>query len=181
MVQDLLLGVFGEIFEGEMDLSFWFAVVGLVLLVGEAFVPGGTLMVLGVGLLASGVTGVLVPGVGSLLQLSVLAGVYGATAFYLFRRYELFGERTEQTSDRYRLTGATGRVVADVGVDTGRVKLDAGGFDPYYTARTATGDVIPEGTRVRVVDPRGGNVLEVAPIEDADAATERDAPDDVEG
>lgn len=167
MVQDLVVDVLRDLFEGEMDLSFWFAVVGLFVLMGEAFVPGGTMMVLGIGLMLAGVTGVLVPGVGSLLQLSILAGIYGAVAFVLFRKFDFYGERGEQTSDRFRLQGEEGVVEQPVTTDAGKVKLRQG-FDPHYTARSYTGERIPEGTRVVVVDPRGGNVLDVAPVDEAD-------------
>lgn len=167
MVQDLLIRLFDDMFRGETDLSFWFSVVGLFVLMGEAIVPGGTLMVLGIGLMLSGVTGVLVPGVGSLLQLSILTGVYGGTAFFLFRKFEFFGSRGEQTSDRYRLQGEEGVVEEPVTTDAGKVKLRTG-FNPHYTARSYTGDRIPEDTRVKVVDPRGGNVLDVAPVDEAD-------------
>lgn len=167
MVQDLVVEALEELFVGEMDLSFWFAVVGLFVLMGEAFIPGGTLMVLGIGLMLSGVTGVLVSGVGSLLQLSLLAGLYGAAAFALFRNFDFFGERGPQTSDRYRLQGEEGVVEQPVTTDAGQVKLRQG-FQPHYTARSYTGERIPEGKRVKVVDPRGGNVLDVAPLEEAD-------------
>ena len=50
----------------------------------------------------------------------------------------------------------------------GQVKLDRGGFNPYYAARTTDGE-IAEGEKVIVVDPGGGNVVTVeslAGIED---------------
>lgn len=167
MVQDLVVDALKELFVGDLDLSFWFAVVGLVVLMGEAFIPGGTLMVLGIGLMLSGVTGVLVPGVGSLLQLSIIAGIYGAVAFLLFRNFDFFGERGPQTSDRYRLQGEEGFVEQPVTTDAGQVNLRQG-FQPHYTARSYTGERIPEGARIKVVDPRGGNVLDVAPADEAD-------------
>lgn len=167
MVRNLVVDALTDMFVGDVDLSFWFAVVGLFVLMGEALVPGGTFMVLGTGLMLAGVTGVLVPGVGSLLQLSLLAGVYGAVAFLLFRNFDIFGERGPQTSDRLRLQGAEGVVEQPVTTDAGRVKLRQG-FDPHFTARSYTGERIPEGTRVKVVDPRGGNVLDVAPVDEAD-------------
>ena len=48
---------------------------------------------------------------------------------------------------------------------SGQVKLDRGGFNPYYAARSTLG-AIPEGTEVIVVDPGGGNVLTVESLGD---------------
>ena len=162
MVEGILGRLITE-FIGEMDLSLGFAIVGLVLIVGEAFAPGGALVVLGTGILAAGVTG-LVFELNSLLPLTVLTAVYGAAAFAGFRRIDVFGERGEQTSGADTLRGDIGVVKETVTVDDGRVKLKSGGFNPFYLARSNSGEPIPEGTTVRVVNPRGGNVLEVEPV-----------------
>ena len=165
-----------EDFVAQIDLSLWFALVGLVLLVGEAFIPGGTLMVVGVGLLAAGVTGLIFE-INTLLPLTVLTAVYGAVAFAGFRHFEFFGERGEQTSASDSLRGDIGVVKETVTADSGRVKLKSGGFDPFYLARSSTGETIPEGTTVRVVDPRGGNVLEVEPIADDEVEESEEVPE----
>lgn len=150
--------IIDEIVSG-IDLSLWFAMVGLVLIVGEAFIPGGALVVVGTGLLAAGTTGLLFE-INSLLPLTILTAVYGTAAFAGFRRFEVFGERGEQTSEADSLRGKEAVVKERVTSDDGRVKLRSGGFNPYYEARTY-GDPIEEGSLVRVVDPSGGNVLEV--------------------
>ena len=155
-----------EMFLPEPELSLIFAFVGLFLLLGEALVPGGTLMVLGVGVMGAGVTGQLF-GFDGLLPLTVLTGVYGAAAFAGFKYFDFYGERGEQTSGADSLRGEMGVVESRVTTQEGEVKLDSGGFDPFFVARSATGDDIPEGTRVRVVDPGGGNVLKVEPVEES--------------
>jgi hypothetical protein len=64
----------------------------------------------------------------------------------------------------------------------GEVKLDEGGFNPHYAARSVDGE-IPAGTEVLVVDPGGGNVVTVesvsAAYDDIDRELEagRDADD----
>ena len=45
----------------------------------------------------------------------------------------------------------------------GEVKLDNGGFNPRYSARSVDGE-IPEGTEVMVIDPGGGNVVTVESV-----------------
>ncbi|MFP4188640.1 MAG: NfeD family protein [Halobacteriales archaeon] len=157
----------------EPELSLIFAVVGLVLLLGEALVPGGTLMVLGTGLMGAGVTG-QVFGFNDILPLTVLTGVYGTAAFAGFKYFDFYGERGEQTSGADSLRGKTGIVKRTVTSEEGEVKLDSGGFDPLFVARSATGDEIPEGARVRVVDPGGGNVLKVEPVQEVGSSHDVD-------
>jgi len=148
---------------GEFQLSLWFAIAGLLMILGEALIPGGPLMVVGTALLAAGVTGELF-GITDLLPLTVLLGVYGTITFAGFRHFEVYGSRGRQTSEVNSLEGDRGVVKDTVTSGDGRIKLDSGGFNPYYGARSYTGERIPEGTRVRVIDPGGGNVLEVEPI-----------------
>lgn len=164
---------------GNLELSLWFAFAGLLLILGEALIPGGPLIVAGTALLAAGVTGQLFS-INGLLPLTVLIGVYGAIAFAGFRHFEFYGSRGRQTSEVNSLKGDTGVVKDTVTTDDGRVKLDSGGFNPYYVAHSHTGDTIPEGTRVRVVDPGGGNVLEVEPVSERDEsqATDEQSPAD---
>jgi hypothetical protein len=71
------------------------------------------------------------------------------------------------------------RVTERVTPTEGEVKLDDGGFNPYYSARSIDGE-IAEGTRVMVVDPGGGNVVTVESVDtdtdeiDRELARERD-------
>ncbi|MGK2230678.1 MAG: hypothetical protein ACI9QA_000837 [Methanobacteriota archaeon] len=165
-----------ETFLSGTELSLIFAFVGLFLLMGEALVPGGTLMVLGVGVMVAGVTG-QVFGFDGLLPLTVLTGVYGTIAFAGFKRFDFYGDRGEQTSGAESLRGETGVVEQTVTSQEGEVKLDSGGFDPFFMARSATGDEIPEGERVRVVDPGGGNVVQVEPVSDDEGGDEKSPAD----
>jgi len=134
MVEDLI-----EELIRDIDLSLGFAAVGLILLMGEALIPGGTFMVVGVGLLAAGVTGLLFE-INSLLFLTLLTGVYGTVAFAGFKQYDFFGERGDQTSGADTLRGKIGVVKETVTADEGRIKLKSGGFDPFYIARSHTGE-----------------------------------------
>lgn len=175
MVQELVEGLLPG-----AELSLIFAFVGLFLLLGEALVPGGALMVLGVGVMGAGVTGQIF-GFDGLLPLTVLTGVYGAAAFAGFRKFDFYGERGEQTSVADSLKEETGIVKKRVTTQEGEVKLDSGGFDPLFVSRSATGEEIPEGERVRVVDPGGGNVLKVKPVGDdngSGSAGNEEAPAD---
>lgn len=172
MVEDLIGGLLSG-----FDLSLIFAFVGLFLLLGEALVPGGTLMVVGVGIMGAGVTGQIF-GISGLLPLTFLTGIYGAAAFAGFKKFDFYGERGEQTSGADTLKGETGVVKKTVTDQEGEVKLDSGGFDPFFVARSATGEEIPEGERVRVVDPGGGNVLQVERVGDGVAEENEVSPAD---
>lgn len=160
----MVQGIF-EAFLPEFPLSLIFAFVGLFLLLGEALIPGGTLMVVGIGIMGAGVTG-QVFGFDGLLPLTVLTAVYGTAAFAGFKHFEVYGERGDQTSEADSLEGETGVVKQTVTSQEGEVKIDSGGFNPFFIARSSTGEEIPEGERVRVVDSGGGNVLKVAPVSD---------------
>ncbi|ELZ58777.1 NfeD family protein, partial [Haloferax sp. ATCC BAA-646] len=85
----------------------------------------------------------------------------GALALYGYRELDIYGGKGEgKTSDSDALTGKTGRVTERVTPTSGEVKLDEGGFNPYYAARSVHGE-LEEGTEVIVVDPGGGNVVTV--------------------
>jgi hypothetical protein len=58
----------------------------------------------------------------------------------------------------------TGRVTERVTPTGGEVKLQGGGFNPFYSARSMEGE-IPEGADVMVIDPGGGNVVTVESLE----------------
>jgi len=63
------------------------------------------------------------------------------------------------------------------------VKLQGGGFSPFYSARSMDGE-ISEGTDVMVIDPGGGNVVTVESMEtieddiDRQLAAGREEPQD---
>ncbi|WP_123538282.1 NfeD family protein [Halosimplex salinum] len=163
------------------NLSLFLLLAGAALVIAEAFAPGAHFIVLGVALLAAGLVGLALPsGLGVLAPL-ILAGlvlVSGAAAFYVYRQFDFYGGKGgEQTSDSDSLRGATGRVTERITTTEGEVKLDEGGFNPYYRAKSVDGE-IEEGTEVMVVDPGGGNVVTVEPlsggVDDIDRALARE-------
>ncbi|MBB6645715.1 NfeD family protein [Halobellus ruber] len=134
---------------------------GLGLGVLEALAPGAHFIVLGVALLAAGLVGLVLGPLASPLVLGVFVLVFGALALYGYRELDVYGGKgTGRTSDSTSLRGRTGRVTERVTPTEGEVKLDQGGFNPLYSARSVDGE-IPEGTEVMVVDPGGGNVVTV--------------------
>jgi membrane protein implicated in regulation of membrane protease activity len=147
------------------QLPLVLVVAGLGLMGAEALAPGAHFVVLGVALLLAGLVGlVLTSFLGPVLLavvLSVLVLASGAGAFYGYRELDLYGGKgAGKTSDSDALKGKTGRVTERVTRGGGEVKLDGGGFNPYYSARALDGE-IPEGEPVMVTDPGGGNVLTV--------------------
>lgn len=144
-----------------LDLPLLLVIAGIVLLVGEAMVPGAHFIVLGVALLTAGLIGLTFGPLASPLALAAMVLAAGAGALYVYREFDLYGgTESGQTSNSASLTGKTGHVTERVTRSEGQVKLDQGGFNPYYQARSVDGD-IPEGEEVIVIDPGGGNVLTV--------------------
>ena len=154
-----MVEVFGQ------SLSLVLAIAGAALVVAEALAPGAHFIVLGVALLLAGLLGLALGSVvpATVLPL-VLAGAVlgvGAATFYVYREFDFYGGKgTDQTRDSTSLRGTTGRVTEDVSPTGGEVKLEGGGFNPYFRARTVDGE-IPEGKEVMVTDPGGGNLVTV--------------------
>jgi membrane protein implicated in regulation of membrane protease activity len=147
------------------QLPLVLVVAGLGLMGAEALAPGAHFIVLGVALLFAGLVGLaLTSFLGPVLLavvLAVLVLASGAGAFYGYRELDLYGGKgAGRTSDSAALKGKTGRVTERVTRTGGEVKLDGGGFNPYYSARALDGE-IPDGEPVMVTDPGGGNVLTV--------------------
>jgi len=150
------------------SLSFLLVVAGTALCVMEALAPGAHLIVLGVALLVAGLVGLFVPAAATPFVLAGLVLGVGAVSLYLYRNYELYrGTGRGQTRDAEDLRGSRGYVVEEVTPREGRVKLQSGGFDSSYGARSISG-TIPEGTNVVVVDPGGGNIVTVEAVDGAD-------------
>ncbi|AKU06913.1 MULTISPECIES: NfeD family protein [Haloferax] len=142
-------------------LPLLLVLAGLGLSLAEAIAPGAHFVVLGVALLAAGLAGLLIAPLATPLILGLLVFVFGALALYGYRELDLYGGKGEgKTSDSDALTGKMGRVTERVTPTSGEVKLDEGGFNPYYAARSVHGE-LEEGTEVIVVDPGGGNVVTV--------------------
>jgi membrane protein implicated in regulation of membrane protease activity len=129
-------------------------------------------------LLAAGLIGLVLGPLASPIVLGALVLVFGALALYGYRELDFYGGKgTGQTSDSASLRGRTGRVTERVTPTEGEVKLDKGGFNPHYAARSVDGE-IPEGEEVIVIDPGGGNVVTVESVsnfsDDIDRELERD-------
>jgi membrane protein implicated in regulation of membrane protease activity len=171
---------------GVDALPLLLIISGLGLSVAEAIAPGANFIVLGVALLAAGLVGLLIGPFASPLVLGFFVLVFGALALWGYRELDFYGGKgMEQTRDSDSLKGVTGRVTERVTPTAGEVKLDQGGFNPYYAARSVTGE-IPEGTEVVVVDPGGGNVITVESLEvgedeiDRQLRRGRESPDDAD-
>jgi len=162
---------------GPETLPLLLIVAGLGLSIAEAMAPGAHFAVLGVALLGAGIVGLLLGPVAGPLVLAALVLVFGVLALVGYRRFDLYGDSgSGQTTDSDSLRGRTGHVTERVTSQQGSVKLDRGGFDPNYAARSMDGE-IPVGTEILVVDPGGGNVLTVTSMadieDDIDAELER--------
>ncbi|PSQ31498.1 protease [Halobacteriales archaeon SW_6_65_46] len=151
-------------------LSLLLLLVGTGLMVAEALAPGANFIVVGSGLTVAGITGVLLSpvlgGAGLILLMTVALLAASAATLSGYRRLGIgSGESGSKTSDSASLRGQTGTVTERVTDSDGEVKLDDGGFNPYYRARAADRP-IETGTDVMVMDPGGGNVVTVAAAEE---------------
>jgi membrane protein implicated in regulation of membrane protease activity len=175
--------VMGPLFS---NLPLLLLLVGAGLIVAEAFAPGAHFFVAGVALFFAGVIGYAVAalGAGSLLVLAsmtITVLVSAAVTLYAYRQLDVYGGEDEgQTSDSSSLRGQTGRVTQRVTETEGKVKLDSGGFNPYYQARSIDGE-IPEGEEVMVVDPGGGNVVTVESMSNLTDEIDRELAREAEG
>jgi membrane protein implicated in regulation of membrane protease activity len=140
-------------------------VAGVALAIAEAVAPGAHLIVLGVALIVAGLVGLalgpFVSGGALAIALALTVMLVGGVALFAYRELDIYGGKgAGRTTDSSSLRGRTGRVTERVTPDGGQVKLEKGGFNPYYTARSM-GGAIEEGEEVIVVDPGGGNVVTV--------------------
>lgn len=162
MLEPSLIAIQLSLPPGTLPLVLVAAGLGLSVL--EALAPGAHFIVLGVALLAAGLVGLVLGPFASPLVLGVFVLVFGALALYGYREFDVYGGKgTGRTSDSTSLRGRTGRVTERVTPTEGEVKLENGGFNPLYSARSVDGE-IPEGTEVLVVDPGGGNVVTVESV-----------------
>lgn len=171
-------------FLGPEALPLLLIVAGLILSIAEAMAPGAHFIVVGIALLGAGLAGLLLGPLASPFVLGVFVLVVGALALYGYRELSPMQDRDSSTpisSDSLR--GKVGTVTERVTPTEGQVRLEGGGFNPYYAAR-AMNDDIPEGAEVVVVDPGGGNVVTVTAIEndvdeiDRELARGREQTDD---
>ena len=168
---ELLASQLIEIGPLVFTMAHAFVIVGAILVINEAFIPGANFMVFGIGLLVSGLVG-MATGIGMQAEdsdffvLSLMALVVGVAFYFVYRR--MLASPTDQdhtTSDSEDLKGKTGTVLETVTPDSGRVRIRGIGSNPEYQARTDNGEIPPD-TKVTVVDPRGGSVLLVEPKSD---------------
>ena len=160
-----------------LPLSLVLLLAGAGLIVAEALAPGAHFIVLGVALLVAGLVGLLLPPSMAAVSPFVLAAVVlgaGAAALWAYREFDFYGGRgSGRTSDSNSLRGKTGRVTGRVTEADGEVKLEGGGFNPHYQARTVSGS-IDVGEEVIVVDPGGGNVVTVEALSRLDDDIDRE-------
>lgn len=170
--------------------ALWLVIAGIILIIGEGIAPGAHFIVLGVALLGAGIVGITIGSIFSPLAgplaLAILVLVFGAIALFGYRELDLYGGKgTPQTATSDSLNGSTGRVTEQVTETAGEVKINNGGFNPYYAARSTDG-TIPVGTEVIVIDPGGGNIVTVETFEmiedeiDRELAKGRQRPPDTE-
>lgn len=159
MLEPSLVAIQLSLPSGTLPLVLVAAGLGLSVL--EALAPGAHFIVLGVALLAAGLVGLVLGPLASPIVLGVFVLAFGALALYGYRELDIYGGKgSGQTSDSTSLRGRTGRVTERVTPTEGEVKLDEGGFNPFYSARSVDGE-LAEGTEVVVIDPGGGNVVTV--------------------
>jgi membrane protein implicated in regulation of membrane protease activity len=146
------------------NLPLVLTLLGGGLIVAEAFAPGASFFPVGVGLFAAGLVGFLLPSFLGPLAWLVMAGIVvlatGGTLWAYWEFDLMTGGGKDRTSDSESLRGQLGHVTERVTPRSGEVKLDDGGFNPYYKARSVDGE-ISEGEEIIVLDPGGGNVLTV--------------------
>jgi membrane protein implicated in regulation of membrane protease activity len=150
-----------------VSLSLLLFLAGAALIGAEALAPGANFIVLGVALLVAGLVGFFIPaGLGLFAPLILAATVLVTTAitYWGYQKVDFGAPGRGQTLSSSSLQGQFGTVTERVTKTDGQVKLEDGGFNPYYAARSA-GDPIEEGAEVMVVDPGGGNVIEVEAVE----------------
>ena len=162
------------------NLPLALVIAGAALIIAEAFAPGAHFFVVGVALFAAGLVGVLLPFTGA-LQLVIMAVVVilsSIATLYAYRQADIYGGASEgQTKNSSSLRGKTGRVTQRVTPTEGRVKLDEGGFNPNYEARSMDGE-IAEGEEVMVIDPGGGNVVTVESLSNVTGDIDRELEED---
>jgi len=156
---------------------------GAALIGAEAFIPGAHFFVLGVGLFTAGIVGLALPaGLGSIALVAMAIAVLIGTGItlYVAKEFDIYSDTGKgKTSDSSSLRGQTGRVTERVTNTDGKVKLENGGFNPVYQARSVDGE-IEEGETIIVIDPGGGNVLTVESFGDATDEIDRELARDRE-
>mgnify|MGYP006280311265 CR=1 FL=1 len=159
---------------GPEMLPLLLVAAGIALSIAEALAPGAHFVVVGVSLLGAGLVGLLIGSAATPFVLAGLVLLFGIVTLYGYRELDIYGGKGQaQTSSSSDLKGQTARVTSRVTPSEGEVKVDNGGFNPYYSARTIEGE-IPEGEEVMVIDPGGGNVITVESLGAVEGSIDRE-------
>jgi Membrane protein implicated in regulation of membrane protease activity len=155
----------GQLAVGIDSLALLLIAAGLIVGLGEALAPGAHLIVVGVALIGAGLVGLVLGPLASPLVLGALVVGFGGLAAYAYRELEITGgPLIDQTRNVDTLAGSVGRVTETVTPEQGQIRLEGGGLNPYYSARTVHG-TIAEDTEVIVTDPGGGTVVTVEAVD----------------
>jgi membrane protein implicated in regulation of membrane protease activity len=165
-----------------LSLPVLLLLAGAGLMVAEALAPGAHFIVIGIALLVAGIVGIALTSVvgafAALVGMILAVIIAGGLSLYGYREFDIYGGNgAGQTSDSSALRGKTGHVTERVSTSEGEVKLEGGGFNPYYQARTLSG-AIPEGEEVMVLDPGGGNVITVEALSAIEDDIDRELAND---
>lgn len=166
----------------NLSLPVLLLLAGAGLMIAEALAPGAHFIVIGIALLVAGIVGIALTSVVgpfiALLGMILSVLIAGGLSLYGYRKLDVYGGNgAGQTSDSDALRGKSGRVTERVSTAEGEVKLEGGGFNPYYQARTLSGE-IPTGEEVMVLDPGGGNVITVEALSTIEDDIDRELAND---
>lgn len=157
----------------SLDIWPWvWLVVAVAFVVIELTVLGGSLLVLPYAITAFLASLLGFSGIGVDVQWAVFAGG-GTVLFLLFWRYQALVQRGNTLPPgvgAVRLVGMTGVVTHDVEPGDSEAHGRVVVHGETWGARTDGPTVLPEGTRVRVIDVEGTRV-NVEPIDDPDPRT----------
>jgi len=152
--------IFGELLD---FLSFDFGDLGDAADIGIG--DGGgpvTTPAISIGLVAFGATGMLTQWAGWGVLLSVATSLVSALAFAALGAWlaTMIYRQTSGTDDfMSSVVGKNGEVITTITSSPGEVRISSFGSTHTRLARSATGEVIPTGTIVRIVDVLGNTLI----------------------
>ena len=145
-----------------MEVWHFWVLAGIVFLIMEVFTPGFVVGVIGVGCFAGAAASLL--GANLNWQVGAFAGgILVGFVFIrpLFLRYLYPRDKGAQTNVE-ALRGKSGTVVQAVDPDSGQGRVRIAGSE--WKASSASGETLPQGSRVRVVSINGATAM-VEPAE----------------
>ncbi len=147
---------------GRVDNEIWrwfWTIFAIGFGVGEIFTAGFFLFPFAVGAAVAAVLAWI--GVNVIAQWLVFAGVSTIALIYL-RRFATVTDADQPKVGAYRLTDADGVVLVDIdpATSSGMVRVES----EEWRASSESGEAIPAGTRIRVVEIRGSRLI-VRPAE----------------